>query len=155
MGKLKQFGGGYLWDDLSVGFRFRTKARTLTEADLVNFVNLTWMTEALFTDMASEEDRAIKGRFVPGALVYAFAEGLVMPSIEGAGLAFLNAEIDIAGPTFVGDTIHVVVEAVELRPASKGQRGLARTRNEVVNQKGEIVLTYNPLRLLRRRSRQG
>ena len=29
--------------------------------------------------------------------------------------------------------------------------GLVRSRNQVVNQRGETVLTYNPLRMLRRR----
>ncbi|HUN52049.1 MAG TPA: hypothetical protein VMU42_13070 [Candidatus Sulfotelmatobacter sp.] len=147
----RTLGAGFFFDDLSLGFRFRSQSRTVTEADLVNFVNLTWMNEGLFTDVAADEGRAIKGRFVPGALVYAFAEGLVMPSIQGAGLAFLTAEIDVKAPTFVQDTIHVEVEVVELRPTSKGQRGLARTLNRVLNQKGELVLTYNPLRMLKRR----
>jgi acyl dehydratase len=151
MDTVKTIGSGFFWDDLKIGFRFRTQGRTITEADLVNFVNLTWMNEGLFTDLAAEEGRAIKGRLVPGALVYAFAEGLLMPSIQGAGLAFLAAEIDIKGPTLVQDTIHVEAEVVELRPTSKGHRGLARTLNRVVNQRGEAVLAYNPLRMLKRR----
>ena len=40
---------------------------------------------------------------------------------------------------------------VELRPASKGERGLVRFANQVVNQRGETVLAYNPLRLLKRK----
>jgi len=151
METIKTIGGGFFWDDLKLGFRFRSQARTITEADLVTFVNLTWMNEGLFTDISDDAGRAIKGRLVPGALVYAFAEGLLMPSIQGAGLAFLTAEIDVKGPSFVQDTIHVEVEVVELRPTSKGQRGLARTVNRVLNQKGELVLTYNPLRMLKRR----
>jgi acyl dehydratase len=152
MDSMRMIGGGFFWDDLKLGFRFRTRARTITEADLVNFVNLTWMNEGLFTDTAAEDGRAIKGRFVPGALVYAFAEGLLMPSIQGAGLAFLTAEIDIKAPTLVQDTIHVEIEVTELRLTSKGQRGLARTVNRVLNQRGELVLTYNPLRMLKRRT---
>jgi len=147
-GDILTVGRGFTADDLKVGFRFRTHRRTIAEADLAAFVNLTWLTEELF---AVEDDaaRAIKGRAVPGALVYAFAEGLLLPSMQDTGLAFLNATLDIKGPTVVGDTLHVEVEVTEARLTSKGDRGLVRFANKVVNHRGETVLQYNPLRLLK------
>ena len=148
---MKIIGLGFHWDDLSVGDRFRTVGRTITETDLVNFVNMTWLTEELFTNVAARDHMAMPMRVVPGALVYAFAEGLLLPSMQDTGLAFLNAEIDIKGPTCVGDTIHVECEVIEMRPTSKPGRGLARTFNKVVKQDGGVVLTYNPLRMMKRR----
>ncbi len=143
-------GRGFAFEDLKVGQRFRTHRRTIAEADVANFVNLSWLTEELF---AVEDDarRAIKGRAVPGALVYAFAEGLLLPSMQDTGLAFLNATLDVKGPTVVGDTIHVECEVTEARLTSKGDRGLVRSVNRVVNQRGETVLEYNPLRMLKRK----
>ena len=143
-------GRGYGYEDLKVGFRFRTHRRTIAEADLAAFVNLTWLTEELFT-VEDDANRAIKGRAVPGALVYAFAEGLLLPSMQDTGLAFLNATLDVKGPTVIGDTIHVEVEVTEARLTSKGDRGLVRSRNQVVNQRGETVLEYNPRRMLKRK----
>jgi acyl dehydratase len=143
-------GRGFCFEDLEVGFRFRTHRRTIAESDVAAFVNLTWLTEELFT-VADDAARAIKGRAVPGALVYSFAEGLLLPTMQDTGLAFLNATLDIKGPTVVGDTIHVECEVVERRLASKGDRGLVRFANKVVNQRGETVLEYNPLRLLKRK----
>ncbi len=143
-------GRGFCYEDLAVGFRFRTHRRTISEADVSNFVNLTWLTEELFA-VADDTRRAIKGRPVPGALVYAFAEGLLLPTMQDTGLAFLNATLDIKAPTVVGDTIHVEAEVTEARPTSKGDRGLVRFANRVVNQRNETVLEYNPLRLLKRR----
>jgi len=137
-------GRGFTFEELSVGFKFRTHRRTVTEADLAAFINLTWLTEELF---AVEE--AGKGRLVPGALVYSFAEGLLLPTMQDTGLAFLNATLDVKGPTVVGDTIHVECEVIEHRRASRGERGLVRFANKVVNQRGETVLEYNPLRLLK------
>ena len=99
-------GRGFCYEDLKVGQRFRTHRRTIVEADLAGFVNLTWLTEELFA-VEDDTQRAIKGRAVPGALVYSFAEGLLLPSMQDTGLAFLNATLDIKGPTVVGDTIHV------------------------------------------------
>jgi len=147
---MKIVGRGFAFEDLKVGFRFRTHRRTIAEADLAAFVNLTWLTEELFT-VEDDAGRAIKGRAVPAALVYSFAEGLLLPTMQDTGLAFLNATLDVKGPTLVGDTIHVECEVTEHRLASKGDRGLVRFANKVVNQRGETVLEYNPLRLLKRK----
>ena len=85
-------------------------------------------------------------------LASAFAEGLLLPSMQDTGLAFLNATLDIKAPTMVGDTIHVESEVTEARLTSKGDRGLVRFANKVLNQRGETVLQYNPLRMLKRKS---
>jgi acyl dehydratase len=143
---MKLVGRGFTFDELEVGMQFRTHRRTILEADLAAFVNLAWLTEELF---AVEEEG--KKRLVPGALVYAFAEGLLLPTMQDTGLAFLNATLDVKAPTVVGDTIHVECEVTEHRPASKGERGLVRFANKVVNQRGETVLEYNPLRLLKKK----
>lgn len=147
---MQAVGRGFSFEDLRVGFKFRTHRRTIAEADVAAFVNLTWLTEELFT-VADDAARAIKGRAVPGALVYSFAEGLLLPTMQDTGLAFLNCTLDIKGPTLVGDTIHVESEVTEHRLASKGDRGLVRFANKVVNQRDETVLEYNPLRLLKRK----
>jgi acyl dehydratase len=143
-------GRGYGYDDLKVGFRFRTHRRSIAEADVASFINLTWLTEELFA-VADDSSRAIKGRPVPGAMVYAFAEGLLLPTMQDTGLAFLNCTLDVKGPTVVGDTIHVECEVVEARLTSKGDRGLVRFANKVVKQDGAVVLEYNPLRMLKRK----
>lgn len=142
-------GRGYCFEDLKPGFRFRTHRRTIAESDLANFINLTWLTEELFA-VEDDSNRAIKGRPVPGALVYSFAEGLLLPTMQDTGLAFLNCTLDVKGPTVVGDTIHVECEVTEHRLTSKGDRGLVRFANKVVNQKGAVVLEYNPLRMLKK-----
>ncbi|HEX2198690.1 MAG TPA: acyl dehydratase [Burkholderiales bacterium] len=147
-------GRGFAFDEIQLGFKFKTHRRTISEADLAAFINLTWLTEELFAVVENEVDdsgRAIKGRAVPGALVYSFAEGLLLPTMQDTGLAFLNCTLDVKGPTVVGDTLHVECEVTEHRLASKGDRGLVRFANKVVNQRGETVLEYNPLRLLKRK----
>jgi acyl dehydratase len=143
-------GRGFSFEDLRVGFRFRTHRRTISEADLAQFVNVTWLTEELFT-VADDAGRAIKGRAVPAALVYAFAEGLLLPTMQYTGLAFLNATLDVKAPLLIGDTIHVEAQVIEHRLTSKGDRGLVRFANKVINQSGRTVLEYNPLRLLKRK----
>lgn len=148
---------GIHWDDLPLGTCFHTRKRTVTESDLVSFVNLTWLTEELFTN-ADPIDRAvmgIAGRVLPGGLVYTCAEGLASASFAAAGLAFLHAEIKMQGPSFVGDTLHVECEVIAQRRTSRPDRGLVRTRNAVINQHGVTVLVYTPLRLMRMRAAGG
>jgi acyl dehydratase len=69
--------------------------------------------------------------------------------MQDTGLAFLGATLEVKGPTVVGDTLHVEAEVTEARLTSKGDRGLVRFANQVVNQRGETVLAYDPLRMLK------
>ena len=123
-------GLGLHFAEFPLGRRFRTVGRTITEADLVNFVNATGFTEVLFTDTEFVQAQSdMRGRVVPGALVFSMVEG----------------------PTYVGDTLHVRCEVIEARPSkSRADRGLVRTRNHVVNQRGEVVMVYTPMRFVRR-----
>ncbi|MFP6749120.1 MAG: acyl dehydratase, partial [Alphaproteobacteria bacterium] len=69
MSNLEIVGLGFYYEDLPLGRTFKTIGRTVTEPDIVNFINATGMTEVIFTDMdfvAGESD--IKGRVAPGAL---------------------------------------------------------------------------------------
>lgn len=148
-------GLGLFYEDLTLGRKFRTVGRTITEPDIVNFVNATGFTEVLFTDLEFvKRESDIKGRPAPGALVYCFAEGLLMQAtMQHTGFAFLNMQLDVKGPTVAGDTIHVECEVIEARRSqSRGNRGLVRTRNIVVNQNGVPVMEYTPLRLVAART---
>ena len=155
---METLGLGLFYDDLPVGRQFKTIGRTITEADIVAFVNCTGMVEVLFTDaefLRTQSD--IKGRVAPGALGYCIAEGLlVQATMQHTGYAFLNMELDIAAPIFAGDTIHVECEVIEARTSkSRPDRGLVRTRNRVIKQDGTLALTYTPLRMMKRRPASG
>lgn len=143
-------GQGRFWTELPVGTAFRTFGRTITETDIVNFVSVAGMLESLFLDAEYRAAHsAIKGRPAPAALVYALSEGLVLNATgQGTGLAFLGMEMDVKAPVVQGDTIHVEAVVTECRAASKGGRGLVRTKNSVVSQRGEVVMIYTPLRLM-------
>lgn len=148
-------GLGMFFEDMPVGRRYRTVGRTVTEPDIVNFINCTGFVEVLFTDMEFLRCEAkIEGRIVPGSLVFMFAEGLlVQATMQHTGYAFLNMELNVEAPVLAGDTIHVECEVIEARP-SKGRvdQGLVRTRNHVINQHGKTVLTYTPLRMIKKRT---
>ena len=152
---METVGLGLHFEDLPLGHKFRTIGRTITETDIVNYVNCTGLTEVLFTDAEfRKQESAIKGRFAPAMLSYALSEGLLaQATMQHTALAFLHMELDIHNPVFAGDTIHVEVEVIEARVSrSRPDRGLVRTRNEVVKQDGTKVLTYTPLRMVKCRA---
>jgi acyl dehydratase len=142
---------GKTWEEMTVGSRFVTASRTITETDLVNFITLFGFNEPLFWDARHAADAGYAGRLVPGALTYCIAEGLVIQShiLHGTGLAFLGMELSVLAPVFVGDTISAVVEVTESRKASRGERGLVTTSVSVLNQSNEEVLVYKPIRMIK------
>jgi len=144
---------GMTYEEMTVGRRLKTARRTVTETDLVNFITLGGFTEPLFWDATHAASAGYTGRLAPGALVYTIAEGLVLQTnvLHGTGLAFMGMELEIKGPVYVGDTISVDVEITESRPSSKPGRGVVTSRNRVLNQRGEEVLVYTPVRLIRAR----
>lgn len=150
-----QLGQGLYFEDLTVGRKFRTIRRTITEADLCAFINVTHMNEVLFIDTTHAlEESLMKGRIVPGALIYSFAEGLCLADlIQHTGMAFLQMDLQMEGPAFVGDTIYADIEVIEARVSqSRSDRGLVRTRNRVMKHDGTPVLIYTPMRMIKRRS---
>ena len=149
---METVGLGMYYEDLPVGRTFKTIGRTVTEADITNFVNATGMVEVLFTNIEFlKEESDIKQRIAPGALGYTFADGLlVQATMQHTGFAFLHMELNIQAPVFAGDTIHVEVEVIEARLSkNRPGRGLVRTRNKVVKQDGTVALTYTPLRMIK------
>ena len=149
---METVGLGFHFEELPLGRQFRTIGRTITEADIVNFVNCTGMVEVLFTNTEYlKHESVIKGRLAPGALVYAFAEGLVLQAtVQHTGIAFLGMELDVKNPVYAGDTIHVECEVIEARVStSRPDRGIVRTRNSVLKQDGTVALVYTPLRLVK------
>lgn len=147
---MKLVGTGFHWDELTLGDEYKTYGRTITETDIVNFVSCVGMLESLFVDGEYRKSHsAMTGHAAPAMLSLSLAEGLVLNATgQGTGLAFLNMEMTVKKPVFVGDTIHVEIEVEESRKTSKSERGLVRTRNRIVNQRGETVIEYVPQRLM-------
>jgi acyl dehydratase len=147
---MKTVGIGFYWDDLKVGDRFRTLNRTITEPDIVNFIGVTGMVETLFTDLSfAEHGGVIQGRVAPAACTYTIIEGLLCQStMQTTGLALLEVHKKILKPVFAGDTVHAEVEVTALRRTSKGNRGIVTTTNDIHNQDGDVVITYQAVRMM-------
>jgi 3-hydroxybutyryl-CoA dehydratase len=141
-------GRGFYWEEIEAGQRYRTYRRTVTETDLVNFISVTGMLEAIFID-ADYEHGAIQGRAVPAALTSGLIEGLLFQTmIQGTGLALLELTLKAHAPVLVNDSIYGIVEVEEVKPTSRNNRAIVTSRVDVLNQRDERVLSYTAKRLL-------
>jgi acyl dehydratase len=146
---------GVTFEKHAIGEVYRTLARTVSETDIVNFVNQCGFTEPLFLDMEYVKRESIFGRrAAPGALTFSLSEGLVMQTglIHGTGMAWLGGELRVVAPVLAGDTIRVEVEVTDKRETRKADRGIVTYRHRVLNQRDEVVLEATIQRMIRRES---
>jgi acyl dehydratase len=152
---LPVMGLGPTWEELTPGIVGRTLRRTVTEADLVNFIGATGMLEAIFID-ADYPDAAIPGRLVPGALTMCLAEGMLFQTVvQGVGLALLELHMKAHAPVRVGDHVWATLEIRDIRPTSKGNRAVVSSTVRVYNQDETLVLSYEVTRMLKGRKSGG
>ena len=146
---------GVTFEEHTIGARYQTLGRTVSQSDIVTFVNLCGFTEPLFMDMEYVRKESVFGRrAAPGALTFALSEGLVMQTglIHGTGMAFLGADVKVLAPVLEDDTIRVDVEVVDKRETRKPDRGIVTYQHRVVNQRDAVVLEVRIQRMIRRAS---
>ncbi len=132
--------------------------RTVSETDIVTFVNLCGFIEPLFMDMEYvARESMFKRRAAPGALTFALSEGLIIQTglIHGTGMAYLGGEMRVVAPVLEGDTIRVEVEVTDKRETKKPDRGIVTYTHRVTNQRGELVLEATLSRMIRRETAAG
>lgn len=152
----KIFEQRYFWEDLPVGFRYKTASRTISEADIVSFAALTGDFNRAHVDDEFSKTGPFGSKIAHGLLVVAYISGLNTRTIfnqllEPSMLALVGTEVRYLKPTFVGDTIHGDIEVVESRLTSKPDRGLIKFKRAAVSQNGETLLECLVTMLFKRR----
>ena len=131
------------FEDHAVGAEYLTHARTITETDIVMFVNLIGFFEPLFIDVEFVKNQSLfGGRIGPGTLTFALAEGLMAQSglIRG-GMALLGVDgMRLHAALRCGDTMHVKITVRAKRETSKPDRGVVTFSHEVMNHQGERLM---------------
>jgi len=144
-----------LLEDFSIGETFQTSARTITEADVVNFAGLSGDFSPIHIDEEFSHRSFYGRRVVHGLLVLAIASGLRtrLGLYDTTLLAFLGIDrLMFRAPVFIGDTIHVRLTVVSTRTTSTPGRGVLTLTMDVVNQRAEVVQSANTALLLRSRA---
>jgi acyl dehydratase len=142
------------FEDYEIGAEYTTHARTITETDIVTFVNLFGFFEPLFIDMEFVQNQSLFGsRIAPGSFTFALSEGMAIQSgLVRGGMALLGVqEMKIPAPLRCGDTVHVQVKVLAKRETSRLDRGVVTSEQQVINHKGDVLLQYTVNRMIRRR----
>ncbi|MBW1681913.1 MAG: dehydratase [Deltaproteobacteria bacterium] len=130
------------FDDFEIGEKIVSKARSITETDIVLFAAFSGDWHQLHTDIEYAKKGPFGERIAHGFLVLSVASGL-MPLEEMAILAFYGMDkVRFVGPTRIGDTIHVEMEVVEKQEKNE-KSGVVSFKSSIKNQKEEdlAVLT--------------
>ncbi|MDO8434016.1 MAG: MaoC family dehydratase N-terminal domain-containing protein [Candidatus Binatus sp.] len=144
------------FEDWRVGEQIETMGRTVGDSEISQFVALGGFYEEIFMN----QDFIAKSgpyptRIAPGALIFAFAEGLIILTgcIHRIGMALISVdEMNFKRPLKVGDTMRVRVSVVETRKTSKPDRGIVTFEHTVLNQNDEEVMECRVKRMLRCRN---
>jgi 3-hydroxybutyryl-CoA dehydratase len=136
-------------DGLAVGTRLRTRGRTITEADIVNWCSMTGDWQVLHTDAVYAQASRFGQRIAPGLMVLAFAAGLgIPPSSETIIANYGTDSLRFVAPTFIGDTLHLEAEVREITPRRPGIDAVVRCAWNMINQNGKPVMVSDLLILM-------
>lgn len=132
---------GRYFEQFEVGDRLITAARTITEADIVNFAGLSGDFNQIHTDAEFAAKDTFGQRVAHGLLVQSIATGLAVQSgvIEGTVLAFRELATKFSLPVFIGDTVHVQLEIVDKKALPRLGGGNITMKFGVYNQNGQVV----------------
>ncbi|RMG79043.1 MAG: dehydratase [Chloroflexi bacterium] len=132
---------GKYFEEYEVGAKMITRARTITEADLVNFAGLTGDYNPMHTDAEYAKSTPMGQRVAHGLLTLSYAVGQAyqLGFMERTILAFRALEMKFSLPVYIGDTIHAEIEVLEKKEAKRLGGGTVVMEMKVVNQDGKVV----------------
>ena len=126
------------FDSLTEGERFETPGRTITEADIVSFAQLTGDFHPQHVDAEWAGRSRFGERIAHGMLLLSYAVGLVPLDPERVVALRRVDDVVFKQPAYVGDTIRVA-GTVERRLPLDDEHGLVTTAWRVLNQRGKTV----------------
>lgn len=145
------------FEEVEVGDSLETAGRTVTEADIVNFSNVSWDHFYAHTDSTSLNGTIFDKTVAHGYFILSAAAGLFVSGKKGPVIANYGLEnASFFKPVYAGDTITVYLTAKEkINRGVKGRNipsGVVKWLVEVVNQREEVVCVATILTLVAKKS---
>jgi acyl dehydratase len=159
------FGGpkGKYFEEFNEGDVFTSRGRTITESDVVQFVNSAWYINPRCTDAEFVKrgylwnGLQLHERIAPPPLGTFYAAGLSssLGILNDTLMAILGATWRAPGAIAIGDTIHLRQRVIGKEETTLDDRGIVVFEMEVVNQSGVLVNNDQLTCLVARRPRPG
>ncbi|MEE9438062.1 MAG: phenylacetic acid degradation bifunctional protein PaaZ [Saprospiraceae bacterium] len=147
------------FEDLVVGETIITAKRTITEADIVNFGNVSWDHFYAHTDITSLDGTLFEGRVAHGYFILSAAAGLFVHAAKGPVLLNYGLEdCRFTKPVYPGMTIGVrftVKEKIaqEKRDEDDVPKGIVKFLVDVYDEEDETVAIATILTMVKRRDK--
>lgn len=149
---------GVWFDELTVGQRFEHAIRrTVTETDNVLFTTLSHNPAQLHLDAEYMKDSEYGRVLVNSCFTLSLMVGVsVGDTTLGTAIANLGwDEVRFPRPVFIGDTLNIVTEVLELRESkSRPDAGIVTFLHQAFNQRGELVASCKRSGLQRKKPAQ-
>lgn len=140
------------FDDLSVGDRWVSPARQVTEADVAQFANLTGDFDPLHVDEQYAKESPFRQQIAHGLLGLSIMAGLSSEHPRVETVAFVGMpEWNFRKPIYFDETVHAVTEITKLE-ANGRRRGRVTWFRQLLNQDGDVVQDGTLLSLVACRS---
>jgi monoamine oxidase len=140
------------FEDYRLGDVRLTSGRTITETDVVIHAGHTGDFFPHHMDAEFMKSSPFGQRIAHGTMVFSIGVGLTATLINPVAFSYGYDRLRFIRPVFIGDTIHtrVTIAAREDDPR-RPNLGRVIERCEVINQKGEVVLSADHILLVERR----
>jgi 3-hydroxybutyryl-CoA dehydratase len=127
------------FDNVQIGDRWISPARTITETDVVNFAGLTGDYDPLHVDHEHARNTPFGRPIAHGLLGMSLVAGLGSHSPWMRTAAFVRIiDWKFLKPIYIGDTVHVETEVVGKQDNPR-RRGSITWVRRLVNHEGDIV----------------
>ncbi len=146
------------FEEMEIGETVFTHKRTITEADIVSFANVSWDHFYAHTDETALEGTLFTQRVAHGYFILSAAAGLFVDPAKGPVL--LNYGLDefrFTKPVYAGTTIWVKLTVKEkIDQETKGEndvpKGIVKFRVEVLDQNNETLAVGTILTMVMKRT---
>jgi len=126
------------YDEATIGYKTgRSRGRTATETDVVNFMMLTGNWVEIHSNVEFCKTTPFGQRLVQGSLVLSMSQGLM--SFGRAVAAFYGLDgVRFVKPVFINDTIYLDCAVIKKRDKDE-KFGIVTWQMNITNQRGELV----------------
>ena len=148
------------FEELKIGDTLHTHKRTVTEADIVNFANVSWDHFYAHTDHTSLEGTLFDKPVAHGYFILSAAAGLFVDAKKGPVLLNYGLEdCRFMKPVYAGSTIQVQLTCKEKIPQEKREpediaKGIVKWLVEVRDETGEHVAIATILTMVKKLDQQ-
>ncbi len=133
---------GRYFSEFEVGQVFESGSRTVTEADVMQFAELSGDHNPLHVDAEFARKTPFGQRVAHGMLAASISTGLGQDTgiFEGTTLALMEQTFRYKAPLFFGEAIRLRLAVTGTRPSSKGGKGVVTFSADVLKDDGTVVI---------------